>query len=63
MHLLEPPVLVFELIEAGHQRGVHTAELATPFVERGGTDAVFPAEFRDRAAAFCLLENGNDLAV
>jgi hypothetical protein len=63
IHLLEPPVLVFEFLEPGHERGVHAAELAAPFVERGRTDAVFPAEFRYWATALCLLEYRNDLAV
>lgn len=63
IHLLEPPVLVFEFLEAGHQGGIHAPELAAPFVKRGGTDAMFPAEFRNRAATLCLLENGDDLAV
>lgn len=63
IHLFEPPVLVFEFLEPGHRRGVHAAELAAPFVKRGGADAVFPAEFRDWAAALCLLEHGDDLAV
>ena len=61
--LNESPVLVFEFLEAGHQGGVHTPEFAAPFVKCGGTDAVFPAEFRDRATTFCLLEYGDDLAV
>ena len=34
IHLLEPPVLVFEFLESGHQRGVHAAEFAAPFVKR-----------------------------
>ena len=63
IHLLEPPVLVFKFLEPGHQRGVHAAELAAPFVERSGADAVLTAEFGYRTATFCLLENGNDLAV
>ena len=63
IHLLEPSVLVFEFLEVGHQRGVHAPKFATPFVERGGTDAVFSAGFRDRAAALCLLGNGDDLVV
>lgn len=50
-------------IMPGHQGGVHAAKLAAPFVERGGADAVFPAEFRNWAAALCLFENGDDLAV
>ena len=63
IHLLEPPVLVFKFLEPGHQRGVHAAELAAPFVERRRTDTVLPAELGNRATALCLLENGNDLAV
>jgi hypothetical protein len=63
IHLLEPPVLIFEFLEAGHQGGVHAAEFTAPFVKRGRTDAVFPAKCRNRAPALCLLENGDDLAV
>jgi len=40
-----------------------TRFLAAPFVKCCGTDAVFPTEFGDRVIAFCLLENGDDLAV
>ena len=61
--LLQPPVLVFEFLQAGHQRGIHTAEFAAPFVERGGTDAVLTTELRNWAASLCLLEHGNDLSV
>jgi len=63
IHLLEPPVLVFEFLEPCHQGGVHAAELAAPFVKRGRTDPVLPAEFGDRAAALGLLEYGDNLAV
>lgn len=63
IHLLEPPVLVFEFLEPCHQRGVHAAEFAAPFVKRGRTDAVLPAEFGDRAATLGLLEYGDDLTV
>ena len=63
IHLLEPPVLVFEFLEPGHQGGIHAAEFAAPFVKRGGTDAVLPAQFWNRAAGLGLLEYGDDLAV
>lgn len=63
VHLLEPPVLVFELLEPGHQRGVHAAKLAAPFVEGGRTDAMLPTKLGDRAAGLCLLEYRDDLAV
>jgi len=63
IHLLEPPVLVFEFLEPGHQGDVHATEFAAPLVKLGRTDAVLPAQFGDRAAALCLLEYGNDLAV
>jgi len=63
IHLLEPPVLVFELFEPGHQGGIHAAKFAAPFVKRGRTDAVFPAEFRNWAATLGLFEDGNDLAI
>ena len=34
IHLLEPSILVFEFLEASHQRDIHAAELAAPFVKR-----------------------------
>ena len=34
-----------------------------PFVKRGGTDAVFPAEFGGWATVLCLLEYSNNLNV
>lgn len=46
-----------------HQGCVHAAKFAAPLVKRGGTDAVFAAEFRDRFALFSLLERRNDLTV
>jgi len=63
VHLLEPTVLLFEFLEPGHQGSVHATELAPPFVKRCGADAMLPAEFRNRAAALCLLEYGDDLTV
>lgn len=63
IHLLEAPVLVLELLHARHERRVHAAELGPPLVERGVADAVLAAQLRDRAAAFGLLEDGDDLAV
>lgn len=63
IHLLQAPILVFELLHACHQRRIHAAVLGAPFVERGVADAVLAAQFRDRAAGFGLLEDGDDLAV
>ena len=63
IHLLEPPVLIFEFFQAGHQRGIHATELPTLFVKRGGTDAVLSVAFWDWATPFCLLENGDHLAI
>lgn len=50
-------------LEARHQGSVHAAKFAAPFVKHGGTDVLLPAEFGNRAAGLCLLEDGNDLAI
>jgi hypothetical protein len=63
IHLLEASILVFQLFHAGHQRGVHAAELGKPFVERGIADAMFTTQLRDGRASLGLLEDRNDLAV
>ena len=63
IHFLQAPVFVLQLLHAGHQRGVHAAELGAPFVERGVADAVLAAQFRDWRAALGLLEEGDDLAI
>ena len=42
----------------GWKGGVHASKFAVPFVERGRTDAVFPALLRNPATALCLLVNG-----
>jgi hypothetical protein len=63
IHLLEPAVLVLQLLHAGHEGSVHAAELGTPLVERGVADAVLTAQLRDGRADFGLLEDGDDLAI
>ncbi len=63
IHLFQAPVFVLQLLHAGHQRGVHAAELGAPFIERGIADAVLAAQLRDWAADLSLLKNGNDVAV
>ncbi len=63
VHLLEPAVLVFKLLETLHQRCVHAAEFAAPFVKGGGAYAVFATQFWNGAAALGLLEDGDDLTV
>ena len=44
--LAQTPVLVFELLHAGHHGGVHAAELGPPFVKRRGADTQLPADIR-----------------
>src|SRR5690554_539146 len=63
VHLLQAPVLLLQLFEARHHRGVHAAGLGTPLVERGTAHAVLAAELRHRRAALGLLHNRQDLAV
>jgi hypothetical protein len=62
-HLLQAPVLVLQLLELGHQRRIHAAELAAPLVECRRADAVLAAQLRYGCAGFSLLEHGQDLAV
>ena len=63
IHLLQAPVLILELLEPGHQRGSHSAELRASLVERRAADAVLPAQLMDRDARLGLLEDRQDLAV
>jgi hypothetical protein len=42
---------------------MHAAERCAPLVERRVADALLAAQFWYCAAAFSLLEDGNDLAV
>ena len=46
VHLLEAPVLVFELLHATHHRRVHTTELGALFVKGRCADAHFSADLR-----------------
>lgn len=56
-------IFVFLLLHAGHQRGIHTAELGAPLIERGAADAMLAAQLRNWRSALGLLEDGNDLAI
>ena len=55
VHLLQTPVLVFELLHLGHQRRVHTAELGALLVKRSRADAVFTTRIRHRRIGLSLL--------
>ncbi len=63
IELLEPAVLLLQLLHPRHQRGVHATELGTPFAERGRADAVLTTQIRHRGAHLGLLEDRKDLAV
>ena len=63
IQLLEPAVLLLQLLHPRHQRGVHATELGPPFLERGRADAVLTAQIRHRSAHLGLLEDGQNLAV
>ena len=63
IHLLQAPVLVLELLEPLHHRGVHAAKPRAPLIERRTADAVLAAEVRDLDPGFSLLEHRHDLAV
>ena len=63
VHLLQAPVLVLQLLQAGHQRSIHAAVLGAPLVERGTADAMLAAQIGRWSAHLRLLENGDDLTV
>ena len=63
IHLLQAPVLFLQRLHLRDHRGVHAAVFGAPFVERGRTDAVCPAQLRHRRAGLSLLENAQNLAV
>jgi hypothetical protein len=63
IHLFQATIFIFQLLHAGHQRGIHAAELGAPLVELGVADAVLAAQLRNRRAALGLLEDGDDLAI
>jgi hypothetical protein len=63
VHLLEPPVLVFELLHARHHGGVHAAELGALLVERGAADAKLAADLRHCQTGFNTFQGSHDLAV
>ena len=61
--LLEPTVLLLELLHPGHQRHVHAAVLTAPLVERRRTDPMLPAQVRHRRSGLRVLQHRQDLAV
>ncbi len=63
VHLLEAPVLVFELLHAGHHGDVHAAEFGAPFLERGGADAQLSANLRHWQTGLNTVQGSHDLAV
>lgn len=63
VHLLEPPVFIFELFEARHHGRIHAAVLGAPFIERCGTHAVLAAQLGYGGTSLRLVENSHDLAV
>lgn len=64
VHLLQATVLVLQLFQASHQRGIHPTErggIAT--CRRSHADVVLPAQGWSRGATLCLLQDRHDLAV
>lgn len=61
-YIFQAPVFVLQLLHAGHQRGVHAAELGAPFVN---VALLMPCSRHssDWRAALGLLEEGDDLAI
>ena len=56
-------LLFLQLLHAGHQRGIHAAELGSPLVDRGVADAQLSAQFGHSQTGLRALERFNDLAV
>lgn len=46
VHLLQAAVLLLQLLEPGHQRGVHPTVLRPPLVEGGPAHPMLPAQLR-----------------
>ena len=63
VHLLEAPVLVFELLHARHHGSIHATELGAPLVKGGAANAQFPANLRHWQADLNPFERSHDLAV
>src|SRR3546814_5962576 len=63
VHLLQPTVLLLELLHPADHGHIHAAELAAPLVERRRADAVLAAQLRHGRTGLGLLEHGDDLAV
>jgi hypothetical protein len=63
VELLEPTVLLLKLLHPRHQRHVHAAVLAAPFIKRRRTDPVLSAQIRHRRPSLGLLQHREDLAV
>jgi hypothetical protein len=63
MQLLQPALLLTQLLQADQQGRVHAAAVDAPLIERGIADAMLTAQVRDGRAALSLLQNTEDLAV
>jgi len=63
VHLLEAPVLVFELLHARHHGGVHAAELSAPLVKGGAPDAHLSANLGHWHVSFNPFARSHDLAI
>jgi hypothetical protein len=56
-HLLQPGVLVFQLLQALHFGGYQAAVRLAPIVIGGRAEARFPADLRNRHTLIALLQN------
>lgn len=63
VHLLQTPVLFFQLLEPGHQRCFHAAVLRVRLLERGAAHNVFTAEIWHGRAGLGLLQDAEGLSV
>lgn len=63
VHLLQTPILVLQLIEPRHHRGVNATVFGRPFLEAGPAHAMFAAQIRNRNAVLRLLKDRQNLAI
>src|SRR5690606_40754265 len=52
IHLLQPPVLVFQGLHLADHRGIHATVFGSPFVERRRAHSMLPAQIWHGHAAF-----------
>lgn len=63
VHLLEAPVVLFQLLEPGHHGNIHPAVFGSPLVKRGRADPQFTAHIGNPKASIDRFQRLHDLGV